>query len=343
MDKKIFVNMREKLSPDDRLVQQVLSKAHELQPDKEITMTDKKIKSNKGAFVSNRFSRYAFVAALAVVAVGASVMIIRNAGKLPKDESAANIVPGASSSREDTSTHHSYDTDSRPYSQPDDSDDYIMDIPFSIDKSQAIVDKEDKQLEVLMSATLANGDRPEKIAVIESYGANSTVAYLYDSGDYEKDGDKIKGDGVYSCRYSQQFDFSVQDNNNTDDNEKFYIYSAAYVDDARKTHISAEQGLTVYIHSSDDEKNALFAMTEMIKEIKNTDHYKNSDDEGKKQLLLNLLYDLAEKGTEKYPFSFMNKDEIKVADDNGHISIRVFGRIPMIVQIKPVDSTGLRY
>lgn len=342
MDKKIFVNMREKLSPDDRLVQQVLSKAHELQPDKEITMTDNNYKPTKGAFVSNRFSRYAFVAALAVVAVGASVMIIRNAGKIPEDESAANIVPGASSSREDTSTHHSYDTDSRPYSQPDDSNDNIMDIPFFIDKSQAIVEKDDKKIDLLMSATISNGDRPEKIALTESYGSNSTVAYLYDSGDYEKDGDKIKGDGVYSCRYSQQFDFSVQDNNNTGDNEKFYIYSAAYVDDARKTHISAEQGLTVYTHSSEDEKGALFAMTEMIKELKNTDDYKNSDDEGKKQLLLNLLYDLAEKGTEKYPFSFMKKDEINVSDNNEHIAVRVFGRIPMIVQIKPFDSTGLR-
>lgn len=335
--------MRDRLSPDDRLVQQVLDKAHELKPNKEITMTDKNYKPTKGAFVSNRFSRYAAVASLAILGIGMSVMVIKNAGKIPEDESAPEIVPGASNSREDTSTHHSYDTDSRPYSQPDDSYENNMDITFCIDKSQAIVEKDDKKIDLLMSATISNGDRPEKIALIESYGSNSTVAYLYDSGDYGKDGDKIKGDGVYSCRYSQEFDFSVQDNNNTGNNEKFYIYSAAYTDDARKTHISPEQGLTVYIHSSDDEKAALFAMTDKIKELKNTDDYKNSDDEGKKQILLNLLYDLAENGTEKYPFSFMKKDEIRVADDNEYISIRAFGRIPMIIQIKPFESTGLRY
>lgn len=340
MDKKIFEDMRSQLSPDERLVQQVLQKAREPEPRKEITMTDNKIKTNKTAFVGGGFTRYVAAAAMAVVAIGASVMVIRNAGKLPEDDSAPNIVPGASSSRGDDTLPGVNDImegsdDKRNYSD--------VDITFSISKGTVIVNKEDKSVDLLLTASPAKGQKPDKIAVVESYGSNSTVALLYDSGDYEKDGDEIKGDGVYSARYTQQFDFSVQDNNNTNKNEKFFVYHAVYLDDDKRDHHSYDTGLTVFIHNSDKEKAAFLALTAKISEIKKSDAYNNAEPEEKKQMLLSMLYELAEKGTEEYPFSFMDKEDIFAADNNEYISIRAFNRIPLIIQIKPVSGNGLRY
>lgn len=275
-NKELFEDMRDQLSPDESVTKAVLRKAELAVAEEGNRMSVNNIDKRQSTGTLRSKWRYiGAAAACAAVAVGASVMFFANSGKLPAD----NIVPNNQN---------------------------LRDALLWVDKDSHLVDKDDKYVEVVFQT--ATNENPESIGLYDSY-TGKLLCQMFDSGDFEKDGDEIAGDGIYSCRYRQEFSFAKAEERDISEYGKAYTFNACY-ETEDMTRYSTDASLEIYLAADKKDKQALAAMEQKFEELKNTEDYKKADFDGREQLALDLIDELAEHGTPEFPFSFLDQSSI---------------------------------
>ena len=133
---------------------------------------------------------------------------------------------------------------------------------------------------------------------------------LTDDGHYGQSGDRIMGDGIYSCRII--VDTSAE-------RDLSYYASCSYHSDDGKTACSVTSdalSIMVYAVLTDEALNDMKIVEQAIEALMNNAQYKQSSDTEQTKQLMTLLNTLSESGTPDAPYSLIRKDSIL---DNGDI------------------------
>lgn len=139
-----------------------------------------------------------------------------------------------------------------------------------------------------------------------------TVSYLTDDGSYEQSGDRIRGDGIYSCRIP--VDTSMQQ-------DLAYYASCSYHSDDRRTVESITSdtlSVMVYAVLTDEALHDMKIVDQAIEALMNSAQYKQSSDTEQTKQLMTLLITLSESGAPDASYSLIRKDSI--LDDGDIIS-----------------------
>lgn len=126
---------------------------------------------------------------------------------------------------------------------------------------------------------------------------------MVDDGKFSISGDDVPYDGVYSTRFeldTTMISFS-----------KEYHFYAVTENGSKSNTVSVK----ITKRLTDVQIHEMSAVDEAVSNLKSGVEYSSASYDDKVTMMYKLLADLAENGTEQYPYSLIQKDSIKLSDD----------------------------
>ncbi|MBO5560028.1 MAG: hypothetical protein J6A07_00085 [Firmicutes bacterium] len=202
------------------------------------------------------------------------------------------------------------------------------DINLRTDRNEILINSDGS--EVIFYAEVPADTAPEKVLLIDA-DTGRQAAELFDEADYEKYGDTIKGDSVYNCRFSVDTDINTDPEVSED---KRYHYYAMF-EDEKGVHLSEPVEIWVLEQFTDSELSDMEEVDKVLAGMTNSDEFKALDTAQKQERAVEVLTELAEKGTQARPHSLIIKQSIASTDDvvsfqyacgvNGGVMLKEFG------------------
>lgn len=157
---------------------------------------------------------------------------------------------------------------------------------------------------------------------------NLTEYIMVDDGKFSISGDDLPYDGVYSTRFEL-------DTTMTSFSKEYHFY--AVTEDGSKSNTVS---VKITKRITDVQFNEMAAVDEAISNLKSGEEYSSASYDDKVTMMYKLLADLAEKGTEQYPYSLIQKDSIKLSDDRKMYSFNYhFGMASSVLIGDPIVQT----
>ncbi|MBQ8823938.1 MAG: dockerin type I repeat-containing protein [Ruminococcus sp.] len=160
---------------------------------------------------------------------------------------------------------------------------------------------------------------------------NEPISKMLDDGKYSISGDDLPHDGVYSCK--------IEINNSE---QKIYNYYAMIENEDGTISVSDTIQIKVFSILTQKDFNDMNAVNTKISDLRKSDTYSNMTFEEKRIAIEKLLYQLAETGTDEYPYSLIQKDTILFNNINLYsfkYSCGVIGTANIEDFIEPVVTT----
>ena len=156
---------------------------------------------------------------------------------------------------------------------------------------------------------------------------NNIVASMVDDGNYNSSGDDMQGDGVFTCKLSIDISF-----------EKDYYYFAQYQDSTVSPINSNEVNIFVYDELTDEELAEMDAVDDTLYELVSSSSFGNLSTTEKYNQTYELLLQLANQGTEEYPYGLLDASSIIYTEESGIFSFVYANGLYGAVKILPYNS-----
>lgn len=160
---------------------------------------------------------------------------------------------------------------------------------------------------------------------------NEPISKMLDDGKYSISGDDLPHDGVYSCK--------IEINNSE---KKIYNYYAMIENEDGTISLSNTIKIKVFSILTQKDFDDMNTVNKKISDLQKSDTYSNMTFEEKRITIEKLLYQLAETGTDEYPYSLIQKDTILFNNINLYsfkYSCGVIGTANIEDFIEPVVTT----
>ncbi len=156
---------------------------------------------------------------------------------------------------------------------------------------------------------------------------NNIIATMLDDGNYNSSGDDMQGDGVFTCKLS--IDIS---------HENDYYFIALYENSSASSVSSNEVNIFVYEEFTDEELEEMEAVDDALYELVSSSYFTNFSVTEKYNQTYELLLQLANYGTEEYPYSLIDANSIIYNEQSGMFSFVYVNGLYGAVKILPYSS-----
>lgn len=184
------------------------------------------------------------------------------------------------------------------YAVAEDTNDDIYEYELILSCSETHFYDDDDTLTYFYVDTDYEGD---EITLIDA--DNLTEYTMVDDGKFSISGDDVPYDGVYSTRFEL-------DTTMTSFSKEYHFY--AFTEDGSKSNTVS---VKITKRLTDVQIHEMSAVDEAVSNLKSGVEYSSASYDDKVTMMYKLLADLAENGTEQYPYSLIQKDSIKLSDD----------------------------
>lgn len=184
------------------------------------------------------------------------------------------------------------------YAVAEDTNDDIYEYELILSCSETHFYDDDDTLTYFYVDTDYEGD---EITLIDA--DNLTEYTMVDDGKFSISGDDVPYDGVYSTRFEL-------DTTMTSFSKEYHFY--AFTEDGSKSNTVS---VKITKRLTDVQIHEMSAVDEAVSNLKSGVEYSSASYDDKITMMYKLLADLAENGTEQYPYSLIQKDSIKLSDD----------------------------
>lgn len=170
---------------------------------------------------------------------------------------------------------------------------------------------------------LISGLDMDKIDVTDETG--SVVTSLYDNGNYQNNGDSEISDGYYTGILHVDTDVA---------SEHTYAILIEYDDQV----YSASTTLSIFPTFTELNNDELNSIMIPIRELKESDDYRSLDDSERAEAILDILYGIADNGTEDYGYSLIDSESIHYYADCRYVEFTTYFDCPVIIDLYSADE-----